>query len=223
MTKLAEKRSAVLAGPGMRVSGGTVAVVSALLASPAPLVLDADALNCIARLTSGKLQDFPEILRRNTPLVLTPHRRELGRLVGKEENPPASLVDQLEDARKIVWSDGGSELVVVAKGTATGCVGVEQAILPKPGPAALATAGSGDVLGGIIASKLAQTYGRLDNLPLLCALSCELHGYAATLAMERMGSRGVMASDIIDELGIADDALGERVTFPDADNGDDNN
>ena len=223
VTKLAEKRSAVLAGPGMRVSGGTVAVVSALLASPAPLVLDADALNCIARLTSGKLQDFPEILRRNTPLVLTPHRRELGRLVGKEENPPASLVDQLEDARKIVWSDGGSELVVVAKGTATGCVGVEQAILPKPGPAALATAGSGDVLGGIIASKLAQTYGRLDNLPLLCALSCELHGYAATLAMERMGSRGVMASDIIDELGIADDALGERVTFPDADNGDDNN
>ena len=223
VTKLAEKRSAVLAGPGMRVSGGTVAVVSALLASPVPLVLDADALNCIARLTSGKLQDFPEILRRNTPLVLTPHRRELGRLVGKEENPPASLVDQLEDARKIVWSDGGSELVVVAKGTATGCVGVEQAILPKPGPAALATAGSGDALGGIIVSKLAQTYGRVDNLPLLCALSCELHGYAATLAMERMGSRGVMASDIIDELGIADDALGERVTFPDADNGDDNN
>ena len=108
VTRLAEKRSAVLAGPGMRVSGGTVAVVSALLASPVPLVLDADALNCIARLTSGKLPDFPEILRRNTPLVLTPHRRELGRLVGREDNPPASLVDQLEDARKIVWSDGGS-------------------------------------------------------------------------------------------------------------------
>ena len=131
-------------------------------------------------------------------------------------------MDQLEDARKIVWSDGGSELVVVTKGTATGCVGVEQATLPKPGPAALATAGSGDVLGGIIVSKLAQSYGRVDSLPLLCALSCELHGYAATLAAERMGSRGVMASDIIDELGIADDALGERVTFPDADNGDEN-
>ena len=71
-------------------------------------------------------------------------------------------------------------------------------------------------------SKLAQSYGRVDSLPFLCALSCELHGYAATLAAERMGSRGVMASDIIDELGIADDALGERVTFPDADNGDEN-
>ena len=182
VTKLAEKRSAVLAGPGMRVSGGTVAVVSALLASPAPLVLDADALNCIAR-----LKGYNCFLPIAAATLSTAHTLKF------------------------------------AKGTATGCVGVEQAILPKPGPAALATAGSGDVLGGIIASKLAQTYGRLDNLPLLCALSCELHGYAATLAMERMGSRGVMASDIIDELGIADDALGERVTFPDADNGDDNN
>ena len=78
-------------------------------------------------------------------------------MVGKEENPPASLVDQLEDARKIVWSDGGSELVVVAKGTATGCVGVEQAILPKPGPAALATAGSGDVLSGMMPSPASFT------------------------------------------------------------------
>ena len=75
------------------------------------------------------------------------------------DNPPASLVAQLEAARKIVWADGGSELVIVAKGTATGCVGVQKAVLPKPGPV-VGNAGSGDVLAGTIAGRLAQVAGR---------------------------------------------------------------
>lgn len=217
VTDLAERSSAVLVGPGMRVSGGATAVVSALLSQPVPLVIDADGLNCIARLTSSALPDFPEILRRNAPLVLTPHRRELGRLVGRSDNPPNSLVEQLEEARKIVWSEGGSELCVVAKGTATACVGVEQAVLPKPGPAALATAGSGDVLAGVITSALAQVDGHVESLPLLTALACEVHGYAASLAVEHYGSRGVMATDVIENLGVALDAIVEHASFPDED------
>ena len=107
-------------------------------------------------------------------------------------------------------------VAIVAKGSATGCVGVEQAILPKPGPAALATAGSGDVLGGIIASLLAQKGGAVGNLPLLCALACEIHGYAGSVAAERYGSRGVMATDIIDVLGLATDTIEEHCYYPDA-------
>ncbi|MBQ9621336.1 MAG: bifunctional ADP-dependent NAD(P)H-hydrate dehydratase/NAD(P)H-hydrate epimerase, partial [Atopobiaceae bacterium] len=129
---------------------------------------------------------------------------------------PASLAEQLAAARRIIWSNGGSELAIVAKGSATGCVGVEQAILPKPGPAALATAGSGDVLGGIIASLLAQKSGTVGNLPLLCALACEIHGYAGSVAAERYGSRGVMATDIIDVLGLAADTIEEHCYYPDA-------
>lgn len=216
---LAARRSAVLVGPGMCVTGGTVGVVSTLLASPAPLVVDADGLNSLARLTSSRIDEFPELLRRKAPLVLTPHRRELGRLVGLKDNPPDSLTSALEAARRIVWSDGGSELVVVAKGTATACVGVEVALLPKPGPASLATAGSGDVLAGIMAGLLARG-SDTDALPMLASLACEVHGCAASIAQERFGSRGVMAADIIDTVGLAVDAVEDRAAYSDADDAD---
>ena len=215
VAKLAEGASAALVGPGMRVTSGTSAIVSALLDAHLPLVVDADGLNCLSRITGGKLPDFPEITRREAPLVLTPHRRELGRLVGQAENPPASLSDQLEVARRIVWADGGSELVVVTKGTATGCVSVGQAVLPKPGPAALATAGSGDVLAGMLVSALAQSRDEGVDLTLLAAYVCEIHGYAGTLAAERVGSRAVMATDLIDVIGLAADAMEQHVSYQD--------
>ncbi|SER66847.1 NAD(P)H-hydrate dehydratase [Parafannyhessea umbonata] len=216
VAELALKRTATLVGPGMRVSGGTVGVVSKLISSEVPLVIDADGLNCLARLTSNKLDDFPELLRRNEPLILTPHRRELGRLVGQQEVPPASLTAAMEAARRIVWTDGGSEITVVAKGSATACVSVDAAVLPKPGPAALATAGSGDVLGGVVAAFLARSNVGNDDLPVLSALACEVHGYAGSIAAERFGSHGVMARDIIDALGLAEDALEEQIAFPES-------
>ena len=125
------------------------------------------------------------------------------------------FVGQLDAARKIIWADGGSELVVVAKGCATGCVSVEQAVLPKPGPAALATAGSGDVLAGMMASALAQRAGEDVDLALLAAYVCEIHGYAGSLAAERVGAHAVMACDLIDVVGLASDAVEEHASYPD--------
>ena len=217
--KLASRASAVLVGPGMRVSAGSCSVVSALLETDVPLVVDADGLNCLARVTSGSLPSYPEIIRRSSPLVLTPHRGELGRLVGRAgAAAPSSLVEQLAFAREIVWADGGSELAVVSKGTATACVSVEKAVLPKPGPAALATAGSGDVLAGMMASALAQRAreGAEVDLALLAAYVCEVHAYAGSLATGRVGSRAVMAGDVIDVIGIAADAVDEHVAYPEA-------
>ncbi len=217
VAELAARRSAVLVGPGMCVTTGTVGVVSTLLESEASLVIDADGLNSLARLTNNALDEFPELLRRTSPLVLTPHRRELGRLVGlKGDAAPATLTAALEAARRIVWADGGSELVVVAKGTATACVGVEAALLPKPGPACLATAGSGDVLAGITVGLLARGV-ETENLPTLTALACEVHGCAASFAQEHYGTRGVMAADIIDSIGLAVDAVEDRAAFSGAD------
>jgi NAD(P)H-hydrate epimerase len=199
----------------MGVNPSTMAVVAGLLQYDVPLVLDADALNCLARLTTGRLDSFPELIRRSSPLVLTPHRGELGRLVGLTETPPASLTTALEAARRIVWAEGGSEVCVVAKGTATACVGVDIALLPKPGPAALATAGSGDVLAGIMGGTLARAGGSFEseNLPLLCALACEIHGLAGSLAAERFGSRGAMAGDIANMVGLAVDGMEEQMTL----------
>ena len=217
VAELAARRSAVLVGPGMCVTGGTVGVVSTLLEGKTPLVVDADGLNSIARLTNNALDEFPELLRRSAPLVLTPHRRELGRLVGLTgDASPDTLTSALDAARRVVWADGGSEIVVVAKGTATACVGVEVALLPKPGPACLATAGSGDVLAGIMAGLLSHGI-ETENLPTLTALACEVHGCAASIAQERFGSRGVMAADIIDSVGVALDAVEDRATFSGAD------
>jgi NAD(P)H-hydrate epimerase len=215
IARLAEKSDAVVAGPGMGVNPSTMAVVAGLLQYDVPLVLDADALNCLARLTTGRLDSFPELIRRSSPLVLTPHRGELGRLVGLTETPPASLTTALEAARLIVSAEGGSEVCVVAKGTATACVGVDIALLPKPGPAALATAGSGDVLAGIMGGTLARAGGSFEseNLPLLCALACEIHGLAGSLAAERFGSRGAMAGDIANMVGLAVDGMEEQMTL----------
>jgi NAD(P)H-hydrate epimerase len=221
LNELAEKNGATLVGPGMGVNSSTVAVCSALLETKAPLVMDADALNCMARLTSNRLDNFPELVRRTAPLVLTPHARELGRLMGLPDTPPDSLTSALEAARRIVWADGGSEFVVMAKGTATACVGVEVALLPKPGPASLATAGSGDVLAGITTALLARDHDDVEDLPLLCALACEIHGYAGSMAADRRGLTGVMASDIIDCIGLATDAIDERVMYGGAPDGTD--
>lgn len=206
---LAQKNTAVVAGPGMMVNTSTMAVVAGLLQCDVPLVLDADALNCLSRLTTGRLDSFPELIRRSSPLVLTPHRRELGRLVGLADTPPDSLTAALEAARRIVWAEGGSEVCVVAKGSATACVGVDIALLPKPGPATLATAGSGDVLAGVMGGTLAKTMSALENenLPLLCALACEIHGQAGVIAGERFGSHGAMAGDVADAVGLATDAI----------------
>lgn len=206
---LARKADAVVAGPGMTVSDATKDVVWGLLQTDAPLVLDADALNCLARLANGQLDAFPELVRRRSALVLTPHRRELGRLVGLSDDPPATLRDAVEAARRIVWAVGGTEVCVVAKGSATACVGVNMAALPTPGPPALATAGSGDVLAGVMGAALARSARTIDydNLPLLCALACETHGRAGTIAQERFGSFGVMAGDVADVVGLAADSF----------------
>ncbi|WP_028263777.1 bifunctional ADP-dependent NAD(P)H-hydrate dehydratase/NAD(P)H-hydrate epimerase [Atopobium fossor] len=214
IVKLASRANAVLVGPGMRVTAATVSLCSGLLSAKTPLVMDADALNCLARLTENRLDNFPELIRRQSTLVLTPHRRELGRLMGLPDTPPDSLTSALEASRRIVWSDGGSELTIVAKGSATACVGVESAVLPKPGPASLATAGSGDVLGGVIAAQLAHNKPEGTHLPLLCAFACEVHGTASVMAEARYGSRGVMASDLIDSLGLAIDQLESQAAMP---------
>ena len=215
IARLAEKASCVVCGPGMLVNPQTMAVVAELLHLDVPLVLDADALNCLACLTSGRLDNFPELIRRGAPLVLTPHRGELGRLVGLADKAPASLSDAMAAARRIVWAEGGSEVCVVAKGSATACVGVDIALLPKPGPAALATAGSGDVLSGIMGATLGRCVGVLEteNLPLVCALASAVHACAGTLAQEERGTLGVMASDIADNAGRALDAVVDEASM----------
>lgn len=84
--------------------------------------------------------------RREAPLILTPHNRELSRLVGDARVD--DLSSAIDAAQKLVWAAGSDNLIVIAKGPSTAIVGVEKVLLPMSGPASLATAGSGDVLAG---------------------------------------------------------------------------
>ena len=214
LVEMAKKVSAVLVGPGLGKSSALAGLIASLIDIDVPLVIDADGLNALARLSSNHLDESPEIIRRTAPIVLTPHRAELGRLVGKRNKCAQSLVEQIEDARRIVWASGGSELCVLTKSSASACVGVERTILPEPGPASLATAGSGDVLGGIVTSLIAQTAGEVSDIALLSAFACEIHATAARLTARKRGMWGVMAGDLVDVLGLARDEVEMRAMMP---------
>lgn len=201
IARLAEKYDCVLAGCGMTTASGCVQVVSELLHAHVPLVLDADALNCLTKLCPGSLDDFPELYRREDPLVLTPHYRELSRLLAGDAVP--HLAAAVEGAQRLAWASGSSDTVVVAKGPTTAVVGVEKTLIPPAGPTALATAGSGDVLAGVAAGLIATS--RESGLPweLLLAYAVGVHSMAGHVAVEEFGERSVMATDLPDCVGEA--------------------
>ena len=199
--ELAKKFDCVLCGPGMTVTAGGMQVVTDLLRTEVPLVLDADALNCMSRLAIGGIEETPEVYRREAPLILTPHNRELSRLVGDARVD--DLSSAIDAAQKLVWAAGSDNLIVIAKGPSTAIVGVEKVLLPMSGPASLATAGSGDVLAGIIAANVAVSHGEVDRWELLCAYAVAVHSYTGHAAAAAMGERSVIATDLVDVLGDA--------------------
>ena len=209
----------------MGTSFGAGEVVRALIASSAPLVLDADALNVAASICLGNADVHPNALRREAPLVLTPHARELARLLGKEPGSICCLTDLMDAAQSLAWAVGSSNFAVVAK-AATSCVScIETTLVPKAGPAALGTAGTGDVLAGIVAGLLSQQVSDLGadevasaDLALMLAAALRIQARAADAAVKRVGTRGVIATDLIDLVGVAfDDVYAHAVLAANAD------
>lgn len=196
--EVAQKYSCVLCGPGMTTSSGCMQVVSGLLETEVPLVLDADALNCLSRMSIDGIDTMPERFRRESPLILTPHYRELSRLVAGDE--VSDLGTATAAAQKILWSIGSDNMVVVAKGPSTAVVGVERVLLPPAGPASLATAGSGDVLAGIISGTIA-TSADVYDWPLLISYAVTVHSYTGFAAAAEYGEKSVIATDLIDVIG----------------------
>jgi NAD(P)H-hydrate epimerase len=165
--------------------------------APVALVLDADGLNAHA----GE----PERLAgREAPTILTPHEGELGRLLGRSSGEVAarrldSAREAARAARAIVVLKGDDTIVAAPDGTA--------AVNGLSAPA-LATAGTGDVLGGVIAALLAK---RLDPFAAACA-GVRRHAAAGRLAAARVGADGVIASDVVAALPRADE--GEEGAAP---------
>jgi ADP-dependent NAD(P)H-hydrate dehydratase len=150
-----------------------------------PLIIDADALNILALHSDWLLLLPPKT-------IITPHLKELERLIGKW-NSEAELFE------KTIAFSKKHQLIVVMKGAPTYIVYGELVYQNTTGNAALATAGSGDVLTGMITSLLAQSY-ELINAALL---GVYLHGLTADIALPETGYQSFIASDIISYLGKA--------------------
>ncbi len=181
---LLEREGALVLGPGLGRGPGAAAFARELaVQAPVAIVLDADGLNAHA----GRLD---ELAGRQAPTVLTPHTGELARLLDRDSAEIAR--ERLSSVRE---ASQRSQAVVVLKGDDTliaapsGCVAISRGDSP-----ALATAGTGDVLSGVIAALLAQG---LDAFTAACA-GVWLHVRAGRLAARTQGSaEGVIASDVI--------------------------
>lgn len=174
---------AVVVGPGLGRDDDTTAQTRRFaVEAPLPVVIDGDGLFAMA----WNAQGAAVLLRnRSLPTVLTPHDGEYAMLTGA---PPA--IDRLVAARRLAVDTG---CVVLLKGPATVIADPSgAALVVTTGDERLATAGTGDVLSGIIGALLAQGLPALEA----AAAGAWLHGTAAALAP----ARGMVASDLADHL-----------------------
>lgn len=185
--ELAADYDAVVLGPGLTLADGAVATVRSVFTSlTKPLVLDADGLNAL--IDAGDL-----IERRVAPVVLTPHPGELGRLLGVS----ASVVqgDRVFSSARLA----GSDRAVVLKGAGTVVSGSNRQVIITAGTPALATAGTGDVLAGVIGTLLSQSLSPLEA----GALGAYLHARAGEEAAARLTPLCVTAEDVPEHLQYA--------------------
>ena len=182
--EMAERAGAVVLGPGLGRSDGAVEFARAVASSvEKPLVIDADGLNAHV----GELETLRE---RPGPTVLTPHAGELARLL--EVDSDEISAHRLEHARDAAERTG---CVVLLKGDDTIVAAPGGPVAVSPGAtAALATAGTGDVLAGIIGALLSKGMDVLEA----AAAGVRVHVYAGLAAADRWGADHTVAGDVIE-------------------------
>lgn len=179
--------TAIGVGPGIGTNDATRGALETLIKTiKRPMVLDADALNIIAR--------NPALIDHLTPgSILTPHAGEFDRIFGSQASAEMRLLKALEVSHKY-------KLIIVLKGQYSATVRPDGNVLfNSSGSPAMATAGSGDVLTGIITSLLAQGY----KPEAAATAGVYIHGLAGDIAAAEQGSYGTTAADIAAATGKA--------------------
>lgn len=169
-------------GPGIGTNEDTaIALLSQLRQTKCPIVVDADAINILATHRAW-IQQLPD------GLIFTPHPKELDRLVG---TPSASDYDRLTKARELAER---FDAYILLKGHYTAlCSPDGRVVFNTSGNAGMATAGSGDVLTGLLTALLARGY----ELRKACLTAMYLHGLAGDIAAQTVGKESLVASDIV--------------------------
>ncbi len=184
---VASRCRTVVVGPGIGRAKGTGAQVRWLVArAAAPVVVDADGLSVL-----GRLDERP--LEASAPVVLTPHDGEYERLLGTAPGP-----DRVAAARRLATVSGA---IVLLKGPTTAVADPSgRVLLATAGTPSLASAGTGDVLSGVIGAFLARGVPPLEA----AALGAHVHGRAGSLGHRS----GLVAGDLPDLVAQVVDALG---------------
>jgi NAD(P)H-hydrate epimerase len=181
---LARACDVVAIGPGLGRSSSLTALLSALLAHlPGSLVLDADGLSAFVQNTAP--------LRRSAPLILTPHPGEFSRLLNIDT---ATVQAHRRELATAFAAENG--LVLLLKGHRTIVTDGRCVYENTTGNPGMATAGSGDVLTGLVAALLAQG---LDAFAA-AQLAAYIHGLAGDMAKEELGEVGMIATDLLERL-----------------------
>ncbi|MEP7255594.1 MAG: NAD(P)H-hydrate dehydratase [Ferruginibacter sp.] len=196
-----EKFDAVGIGPGIGLHLSHAALLSEILKKlTKPMVIDADALNIIAQ-NKTLLKSIP------ASSILTPHPKEFERLFGKTENDFERLQLALQKSKELniyIVLKGHHTFISTPEGKARPDDLAGRGYFNSTGNAGMATAGSGDVLTGVITGLLAQGYSSL-NASLLAVY---LHGSAGDIAAEKFSQEAMIAGDIVDCLGDAFEQIG---------------
>lgn len=180
-----DEYDAVGVGPGLgRQEGSALALMSQLQQTTCPIVLDADALNML-----GSHGTWINQLPDN--VIMTPHPKEFDRLAATTCHSDSQRLkvacDMAESLRAYILLKGHYSALCLPDGNV---------VFNTTGNSGMATAGSGDVLTGIITALLARGYSR----KWACVVGMYLHGLAGDIAAERVGKESLVASDIIDAL-----------------------
>ena len=207
--KLASKKTVVAIGPGLSSTDESTRkfVYEFVKCRTCPIVIDADGLNALA--------PWPEDLKgsEELPIIITPHPGEMARLTGKSNAEivadPVNIAHNFAQKHSVITIIKGSRTVIAAPYWSENEQFVDVFINPT-GNAGMATAGSGDVLTGIISGLLSQQphdnpdeilIGRAARDAALAGVY--LHGLAGDLAAEKLGQRSLIASDIINHISQA--------------------
>lgn len=178
--------NAIAIGPGMGTDEKTVAAMQSFLKSQkSPIVIDADAINIIAK-RPALMEQVPNLS------IFTPHPGELARLIGKWKDD----FDKLEKAAHFAKNHN---IIIVLKGAHTIIIYDVKFYINTTGNPGLSTAGTGDVLTGVITGYLAQGYHPVEA----SIMGVYLHGLAADTAVNQYGIEGLIASDVTEFLGRA--------------------
>ncbi len=175
--------TAIVLGCGIKVTEDTEKIVCELLREyKKPVILDADGINCLSK-------HIDVLKERTAPMILTPHPKEMSRLLGGVSVPDIQK-DREKTAKDFAREYG---CIIALKGSGTVISDGNKTIVNPTGNGALSKGGTGDVLAGITGAFVCQGIDLFDA----CAAAVYAHGYAADIICHEVSPVGVTASDII--------------------------